>query len=184
METMNKKPFAERSHFTVVLVEELLSRGSGGEVVTYQELNEAAKINVQADGRRYLQSARNIMLSQYGMLFDTIPKVGLILANNDGVLKMTQRSICNAHRGFKRSKKKLTKGISKDSLDPNQTAEYLKNHSLLSFFEGVTKTKTLKRIEDAFRVMPDKLEFNSKKIAWGGMFDQLLENNHKEKEDV
>ncbi len=75
-----ERPRFVRSYETQVLSDHLKELAEKNiDEVTYKELSEVAKSNVQAEGRGALMRARKIALDERNEYWDCIPKVGLRL---------------------------------------------------------------------------------------------------------
>lgn len=94
----------ERSPFTDMLLTRLLAL-SPNEMVSYPELNEIARENVQKEGYHLLTSAREIALRDHEIVTDTVVNVGIKRLGPGGVVDATLGRIQRVNRATKKTQR-------------------------------------------------------------------------------
>lgn len=117
--------------------------------VTYKQLSEVAHIDVQHQGRHYLDRARIRVQRDHNKVFLVIPDLGLKLATDAEISAMGGGALRHIHRTARKTREKMT--ISKlENLSNNQRLAHLASDALLGLQEQATRGIVQKRIEAEF----------------------------------
>jgi len=139
------------------LIHARLAKANVGDVVTYEELSKAAKVNV-LQHRGLIKTARNLARRQHNMIFSPVIGVGLKRLDDVGIAKDVHRDKKSIHRKAERSIRKvecvqdLAAMPAKDRTDLLVTASCL--GAIAHASHGRTAKKLESKVQDATKQLP------------------------------
>lgn len=131
------------------LLTKLLTGIEPSQLVTYAELNTAAKIDVQAN-RSQLDTARRRLLKD-GIAFDAVMGIGLRRLNNDEIPDVAASAIKKSQRVAKKGMRTLACS-DYSSLPPDLKIRHTVTATVLGLMAKSAERKTLNIAEQAARV--------------------------------
>ena len=143
---MDKKSQFELSAVTKWIIDALRKVESVGDIITYEDLDEAAGTSVR-DNRGNLTSAIKILEREDGIRFGAVRAVGLKRLDTDGVLDCGESSMKRIHNISRRSRRTLEYCINGDHLSNEQKVRLFAQRSVVGLFEHLTRRKKMKQIE-------------------------------------
>jgi hypothetical protein len=143
---MAKNPVFERSKETQWLVD-LLQTHLGGEkrdgLITYEELSEAAGVDVQGVGRGKLNRARQIILLQWSVIYGTVRGRGLQIRHVNDQLGLRLRGA----EGHMRKAVKESSCGDLQKMNRQEGIQFLAKQSQIGFIRSISRAKTTKQLE-------------------------------------
>lgn len=118
-----------------------------GEVLTYQQLSEVIRKDIQTEGRQALTSARAITQRELGYVFGTIFRVGLKRLSDIEIVQTGQQTVVKIRNQSKRGAQRVaTAAPEKLPIESRiQQNTYL---SLLAMVHATVQEKRLKKLEE------------------------------------
>jgi hypothetical protein len=147
---------------TQLLFGALQSVPVGGEI-SYSDLNTAADIDTQADGRGYLSTARNKARRELCMVFGTIRGFGLKRLDDPSVVRSAKIEQAQGIRRISRKTVKTLRAVNYDALDREAKTDFNVTLSYAGVLGELAKEKSIARIEGAVRAASDNTVLPLKK---------------------
>lgn len=136
---------------------DLLRTVKTDEVATYSDLSKLIGRSVRDNNSWILSSARKRLLSQDGILFGTIPNVGLKRLRDADIIAASRDELSRVHRGALRGMRKIRAIQDYESLSHEQKVLHGVTASALGIIAHVTKEKQLARIQEKIEKSPTTL---------------------------
>jgi hypothetical protein len=140
------------------LADWLIERGSKKdhkEIVTYEELEKAAGVDVRQK-RHILQTARAIAIREAGVDYATVNKQGIMLLDSTGVVGVGESVIGRVRRCTTKVLKRLA-WVEFDTLSESDKIRHNANASFIGVMRILTGKSSRKRIEGAVAATQSKL---------------------------
>jgi hypothetical protein len=134
-----------------------LREAKTGFIVTYQELSDLAKRDVQHSGRSALGSARYMALRDYGIVFGVVVNIGLKRLNDPEKVQGTQAHLNHIGRTAKRGLRVLTAVDDYNALSHELKVEHNVKASILGVFQHISSAPQVKRLEGKVKDAGEKL---------------------------
>ena len=119
----------------------------------YQDLSKVIGVNVQAKGRTYLLTARNILLRDNGIVYRPLRNIGLVRLTHAEVATLEDRETHIRRTAKKNLLERKT--VDLDEVPEDQRMGYVAKVTLATLTVHVYSGKEIKRLEDA---LPKKQE--------------------------
>ena len=125
-----------------------LSKADEGEVITYAELSELIKSDVQGQAYCYMTTARNRARANDQMVFESVRGVGLRRVPNEKISDVTETYLDRSRRQARKGIKVLA-CADYDRLDHEGRKKYNFSSAMLGAINLATSGKVQKRIASA-----------------------------------
>lgn len=114
---------------TSLIVEQFKGKAPGA-AATWKELSDLIGRDARTSGMGYLQTARRILLREYGILLETVRGEGVRIADDAGKLSASSRDMGSARRALGRASRKL-EAVEPSKLTDDQRKEFHARTSVL-----------------------------------------------------
>lgn len=145
----NGKTINEISIFSQDLIS-FLGEKEVGELVTYEQLSSVVGFDIREDrkGWGYLGTARNRLLKDEKMVFDTIRNEGIVRLSDDQIAKTTGKKYLKSVRGKCRKAYQRNTSVDYDNLTNESKIDHQCTMTILALMNHVTDRKSVKKIEN------------------------------------
>lgn len=126
------------------------------EVISYGELTRIIGYDVQAEGRAYLKSAREIVERDTGRLLGVVATEGVKLLTPEEQVAAGHDAITKTKRATSKAIKRIGR-VQVDKLTPDQRLDHHVTASVLGAVHLFTSPKSVSKIEGAVQKSADKL---------------------------
>lgn len=138
------------------ILESVLSQMAIGQRVTYDELSKAIGRDVRAFARSALQTARNRLLRDAGIVFGVEANEGLVRLNDSQIIKTTEADRKRVQRQANRTLRKL--GVVKfDALSDSDKMKHTVAAAQAGAIVLFSKSTTTKKLESKVQTPSDSL---------------------------
>ena len=142
------KPSIKQLSIDSKIIYDRLSQMKKGEAVSYDELTDLIKKDVQREGYAATMTARKMALRENGLVFECITNEGLKALTDTENIESTGKSGFDRIRKISRqSAKKLTAIDDFSNLPPASKIKHNAHLALFGALQAATKEKTVKKIE-------------------------------------
>jgi len=135
-----------------------LEKAEPGEVVTYDELSDIIKHNVQNGHRHILYSAMNLLQREKRMVFGVVTKVGLQRMPDADIATSWKHDLDIIRRRTTRSSRRVS-CADFDNLTHIQKREAFTGLSVMGALRMFTKKDAVKKIEGAVDKEPKRMDY-------------------------
>jgi len=144
-EEQKKRAIFEPSVDTQVIYTRL-KKAEVGDVITYSELNDLIKADVQAGARHILHSARSMAVRDDKIVFDCISNVGIKRLTDEEIMGLPTYALRSIGRKCKRTSRKLH-CADWEKMNPADKVKYAASASVLHAIAAVSKPKKIEELK-------------------------------------
>jgi hypothetical protein len=144
MSDETKRTIGEMSYDTRIIVE-MLSKVETSAIVTYDEMTEIIDKNIHEAGVLY--SAIRIIRRDYGIVFETVRKVGFKRMSDIGILNSSISILPQRMRSLAKRESKKLACVKNDNITDEMRIKRDMSLSLIGALDVFSQTKNLKRLE-------------------------------------
>lgn len=131
---------------------EFIGNKQVGELITYEELSEVIDFDVtQNKGRGYLNTARNRLLKDSGIVIGTIRKEGVKIMSDEEIAKTVGKRYLKALRSKGRKAYHQNTSVDYTDLSPEAKIDHQCTMTILALMQHVTKRKSINKIENKIK---------------------------------
>lgn len=156
METNNEKKSIPQLSVDASVLMNRLRKLEKGETVSYKELSELIKADVQNKARGYLYTARNRLLQDERMVFEAVHGHGLKRMGDADIISVGEAASHRVHNLARRAAKKLA-CADFEKLTREEKIELNTEMSLLGAINLMTKPSKIAALKEAVGKAEDKL---------------------------
>ncbi len=152
----SKRTLFERAIETQAAID-VMSPIERGETVTYLALEEVMGCSPQKGGRSNVNSARQYLQREHGMVFAAVPNVGYKRLKDTEIVKSSPEALTKSLRASRRAVQRLT-CVEFDGLSEGDKVQHQVHLSLFGAIQAISKAdaakKLTKRVEETRRSLP------------------------------
>lgn len=139
------RTIAQVSAETVALIRRMAEMNIG-DTITYADMNKIISGNVQGKQRHCIETARKHLMNDKQMVFETIPKIGVIRVSDSKIVSNSSGSINRIGRSAKRAMAKLA-CADYNKLDQGEKMKHNTNAAMLGTLRFMTQASSIKKLE-------------------------------------
>jgi hypothetical protein len=125
---------------------EILIKAEVGDIVSYSSLSKAIGVDVQKEGRGYLETARREAQTELKMVFGTVWNKGVKRLNNDEIISTGETVMRRIRKTSRRGLKKLMCVSDVAKLSNEEKVKMYTQLSVLGMLHHITRKESIKKV--------------------------------------